>query len=529
MSNCYSKEITILYTGETHAMLYPCHCPKEPDGGIARRVTLVKELRKKYPHLLLLDSGAFFAGGLMDEYTQNTELDKARTQVSLKAMALMQYDAANIGDDEFNFGRDFLEENTVNSKVAFLSLNVKSEKFLPYIIKEIDGIKIAIMGVAPLSAIPKAGGLKFIEPKIAVKNTVAELKKKSVNLIVLLSRLGESDDLALIEEVKGIDILISGHSRNKEDISSKVGSTLILKASWQGRRLGKLSLTLGENNKIINYKAEELRLSNKISDAPEMLSILPACFSDAQCQKKGAVGTCLEPGSKDSHCQFSIPNKITLSIITPKICRACETKAMATYLERQFPGLVISYLYYPGLKADKLIKDFGINALPAYILGKEIEKESNFSNLSKNLEKLGEIYLAKKEFAGFSYFLNRKRIEGKLDLFISLFNKDTPSILEAIKSFHVEKYYPRAFWDYISCRAKNINSSWWEDCLGDLNSEKIRACARTNEAEALLKENIALNKELQVMFGPVYLLDNQEIFSTEGVPTENDLKKIFKR
>ena len=61
---CYAKEITIIYTGETHAMLYPCNCPKEPDGGVARRATLIKQLRKNYPDALLLDSGGFFAGVL---------------------------------------------------------------------------------------------------------------------------------------------------------------------------------------------------------------------------------------------------------------------------------------------------------------------------------------------------------------------------------------------------------------------------------------------------------------------------------
>jgi len=44
---CYAKEITIIYTGSTHGMVYPCSCPIEPDGGIARRATLVKQLRKE--------------------------------------------------------------------------------------------------------------------------------------------------------------------------------------------------------------------------------------------------------------------------------------------------------------------------------------------------------------------------------------------------------------------------------------------------------------------------------------------------
>lgn len=104
---CYANEVTIIYTGETHAMIYPCSCPIEPDGGVARRAALIEQLRKTNPNVLLLDSGAFFSGGLLDEYTQNTQLDSARSIISLKAMEIMKYDAAAIGDDEFNFGRHF--------------------------------------------------------------------------------------------------------------------------------------------------------------------------------------------------------------------------------------------------------------------------------------------------------------------------------------------------------------------------------------------------------------------------------------
>ncbi|MDD5730906.1 MAG: hypothetical protein PHN57_07255, partial [Candidatus Omnitrophica bacterium] len=100
----YARDITILYSGETHSMLYPCNCPFEPDGGVARRATLAKELRKQNPDSLFLDSGGFFGGGLMDEYTQNTQLDKERTLVNLKAMSLMKYDAVTLGDDELDFG-----------------------------------------------------------------------------------------------------------------------------------------------------------------------------------------------------------------------------------------------------------------------------------------------------------------------------------------------------------------------------------------------------------------------------------------
>ena len=565
VTNISAQEITILYTGETHAMLYPCNCPKELDGGIARRATLIKQLRKNNSDTLILDSGGFFSGGLQDEYTQNTALDMQRTRVNLKAMELMQYDALAIGDDEFNFGREFLQDNIMKTNLVFLSCNIsdtgrKPALFKPYIIKEVAGKKIGIIGVTSLLAMQKASGLKFIEPKIAVKQAVSELKENKTDIIILLSHLGESEDLNLIKDVEGIDILIVGHSRIKEDLSTKINHTLILRPSWQGRRLGNLTITI-KDNKITNYKIGELRLSDKITNDPDILSILPRCFSDNNCKQEGLIGICQDPGTLKSQCEFSEASKVNILIITTKLCNVCNTEGTVRYLKALFPGLVTSYLYYPESAAAKLISDFGIRALPVYLLGKEAEREKGFDKLKENLEIKGDFYMLKPQISGIAYYLERKSIKGRLDLFISLYDKNASALLDMIKEFNpivhflavekardnfeakdgnleieeylrsicVQKYYPANFWNYISCRGKFINTSWWQDCLDKLDTDKISMCARTEEGKELLRRNISLNNELQIMSGSAYLLDNQEIFGSQGVPAKEEFKKIIKR
>ena len=559
-----AKEITVLFTGDTHAMIYPCSCPLEPDGGIARRASLVKELRKQNPDTLLLDSGGFFGGGLVDEYTQNVQLDMQRTAVNVKAMELMQYNAVAIGDDGFNFGRDFLQDVILKTKVNFLSCNIEPDParplgFLPYIVKEVAGTRFGIIGVTNIISAQKSGGLKINDPVEAVKRSVEELKKKKVNIIVLLSHLGETADLSLINDVAGIDILVVAHSRNKEEPFTKAGSTLIVRPNWQGRKLGKLTFTVTDN-KIENYKVDKLRLSDKIADDPQMLSILPRCFSDNNCKKERAVGICKNPGSLSSRCEFSQAAKITLTIIVPRDCVTCRTDDITGYLKKYFPGLVISYLYYPEAKASKLLQDLDAQGLPVYLLGKEIEEDKGFSEARVNLEKKGDYYMLKPALSGVSYYLYRQKIKGRLDIFLSLYTKDAKDLLamlkeyspnvhfliveqgdnfdaangsfeteEYLRSICVQKYYPQIFWDYISCRAENINSSWWEDCLGKLDTGKIKACARCEEGKKLLRENIGLNKELQVMYGPTYLLNNQETFTFSRMPTKELLKKVIKK
>ena len=558
LSNLYAKEAVILYTGQTHAMLYPCSCPIETDGGIARRSTLIKELRKKHPGLLLLGCGNFTAGGVMDEYTQNAKLDMQRSQVNLKAMELMRYDAVSIGPDEFNFGKDFFLKNARKSNPAFLSANLDSDKVLPYVIKESGGVKIGIIGLTGLEAGQKSEGLK-VKPPAAIGELVAKLRKQGVEVVVVLSTMGEQEDLKLISQVKDIDILFTGYNPARGETRAKVDSTFIVRPVWQGRKLGKLILEV-KDGRLLNCRIEEERLSDKISDDPAIKAILPACYSDANCKKEGMVGSCRNPGELKSSCLFAKPNKVSLLIINAKDCVVCQAEPALGFLKREFPGIAPERLYFPDPASQKLVDNLDIQALPAYLLGREIEKEKNFGRIKDNLELKGEFYMLKPRISGISYFFKRPIKKGSLDLFLSLFDQEAPQLLnvmqeykpelhflavekegsfdakngaieaqEYLRSVCVQKYYPKKFWDYLFCRTKDIKSSRWEQCLGQANTSKVKTCAMGQEGVKLLKENTALNKELQIMFGPTYLLDNREIFSSRGVPGREEFKKLIKK
>ena len=554
----YAKDITIIYTGQTHAMLYACSCPVQRDGGLARRATLIKELRKTDPQLLLLDCGSFTAGGPMDEYAQNPQLDIKRTLVNFKAMELMQYDAVGISPDEFNFGKEFFLRIARIANPAFLSANLKSDKTVPYIIKDTGAVKVAIIGLTGLAANQKAGGLKINKPK-EIGQLISRLKKKGAGVIILLSTLGEKEDLKLVSEVKGIDILFIGQNPLKKESLTKVDSTFMLRPGWQGRRLGKLILEI-KDAKLINCKIEEIIVSDKIADDPDILSILPRCYSNANCKKEGFIGSCKNPGDLNAECVFTVPNKISLRVISVKDCAVCNVGPVINSLKNKFPGLTVQYLYYPDPAAQKLIKDLSVAGLPVYILGKEIEKEDNFYSIKDDFQRRGDLYLLRPQIGGLSYFLNRKKKKGSLDLFFSIFEKDTDKLLSVMEEFKpnlhflaiekgegfdakngtleveeylrsscVQKYYPQKFWDYLTCRSKNINSPYWDDCISRIDLAEIKNCAKGAQGVKLLKENISLNKELQVTRGPAYLLDNQEIFSSRGVPDKEELRKIIKK
>ena len=554
----YAKDITIIYSGQTHAMLYPCNCPIRQDGGIRRRSTLIKELRKKYPGLLLLDSGNFTAGGQMDEYSQNIHLDMLRSEVNYKALELMQYDVVGVGSDEFNFGREFFLKNAKKTKPAYLSANLDTDKVVPYIIKDCDGVKFALIGLTGTSANQKSEGLKISSPD-GISQLVTRLKNKGAQVVILLSTLGEKEDLKLIFKVKGIDIIFIGTNPQKEEVLTKVDETFLLRPSWQGRQLGKLTLKI-KDGKLIDCSIEELPLTEEINDDSDIAAILPLCYSDANCKIKALTGNCLNPGSLNATCVFTKPKNVNLTVISLKDCHACSTESVQSWLKNKFPGLSVTSLDYSLPAAQIMIKDLSISTLPAFIFERKIEQEDNFDNIKNDLQLKNNFYVLKAHASGIAYFLNQVPKPGTLDLFFSIFDKDAFLLLTTLEEFNpvlhfltvendksfdakggdseveeylrgvcVQKYFPEKFWDYLICRSKNIHSCYWEDCLVGVDALRIKSCARGPEGINLLRENISLNKQLQISSGPTYLLDNHLIFSSRGVPAKEELKKILKK
>ncbi|MCX5694070.1 MAG: hypothetical protein NT014_02870 [Candidatus Omnitrophica bacterium] len=553
-----AQEVVVVYSGQTHSMLYPCSCPIRQDGGISRRATLIKELRKQHPDLLFLDCGNFTAGGQMDEYSQNINLDMQRSQVNYKALELMHYDAVGVGPDEFNFGKDFFLKNAKKTNPAYLSANLDTDKVMPYLVKDCGGAKIAIIGLTGIFVNQKTEGLKINQPEL-VSELIARLKTEGVQVVILLSTLGEKEDLKLISKVKGIDIIFVGYKPLKEEPLTKVDSTFMLRPAWQGRQLGKVILKIVDG-KLTDCNLEELPLTDKIGDAEDISVILPLCFSDSNCKDKELTGICQNPGTLSATCSFIEPNKVNLTVISAKDCRTCNTEQALFRLKKKFPGLLVSNLDYPSAAAQAIIKDLVITTLPAFIFEKKVEEESDFDNIKDDLQLINNFYVLKPQASGLSYFLNRPPEIGNFDLFFSMFDKDVFLLLTTLKEFNpvlhflaaegdkgfeakygaaeveeslrgvcVQKYHPERFWDYLICRSKNIHSSYWEDCLGRTNTLKVKNCARGQEGINLLRENTSLNKELQVFSGPSYLVNNQEIFSSRGVPAKEELKNILKK
>lgn len=261
--------ITILYTSKMQGNIDPCGCSKNRLGQIGARASLLRFWKTNAnKHTLLVDSGDAFASERLYE-----AFNKPRRDFLLKVMNYVGYDLLNVGDTEFGFNKTVLKELRDQANFIFVSANIIDKTtgkpfFTPYVIKEIDRVKIAFLGLITTrlsSRIPHQhiDSLLFADPVATAKKYVPLAKEQS-DLIVVISHLGLSADKALAKVVPDIDIIIGGHDGKVLYDPEKIGKVLIMQAGDRGQYVGKLTLEFDGQKGISSYRNELIPVDQDI-------------------------------------------------------------------------------------------------------------------------------------------------------------------------------------------------------------------------------------------------------------------------
>ena len=219
------KQLVILHTNDTHSTIFPVS-DQLPDtvragrGGFLRRIAMLKEERQKNPDLLLFDSGDFSQGSAY--YT----MFKGDVEVGL--MNMMGYDAATIGNHEFDFGLDNMARIFRMATFPIICTNydftgTPCEGLVkPYVILKRNGVKIGVFALAPkmegLVSAKNCVGVKYLDPGQVALETATMLKKQlKCDVVVCISHLGwqsnrDQDDLYMIPRSRYIDVVLGGHT-----------------------------------------------------------------------------------------------------------------------------------------------------------------------------------------------------------------------------------------------------------------------------------------------------------------------------
>ena len=267
------KHITILHTNDTHSQIEPFdpnHHKFANKGGVARRASLVQKVRKENPNTLLLDAGDIFQGTPYFNYFGG--------EIEFKLMSLLKYDAATMGNHDFDNSIEGFHHQLPNANFDFVCANYDFKNTIlntlvkPYKIFFKDGIKIGVFGLGiELHNLVSPELFKettYLDPIEITKDITRELKEnENCDLIICLSHLGyhykntqKVSDLKLAAATKDIDLIIGGHTHTflpKPTLVKNVNNETVIvnQVGAYGVNLGRIDFYFdNQSNKEISNK-----------------------------------------------------------------------------------------------------------------------------------------------------------------------------------------------------------------------------------------------------------------------------------
>ncbi|SNZ00663.1 metallophosphatase [Flagellimonas pacifica] len=266
-----NTHITILHTNDVHSHIDPfptSHSRYANLGGVARRASLVQSIRAENPNTLLFDAGDIFQGTPYFNFYGG--------ELEFKLMSKLKYDAATIGNHDFDNGVDGLLAQVPHAKFELLSANYDFSNTVmdgfvkPYKIYMLNDIKIGVYGIGI-----KLDGLvtkrlyketKYLSPFEIALDTERVLKEEeNCDLVICLSHLGydyenpeRPSDTQLAQQTQYTSLIIGGHTHtflDKPDvrINKKGDAVLVNQVGAYGINLGRIDFYFdGKKNSKAN-------------------------------------------------------------------------------------------------------------------------------------------------------------------------------------------------------------------------------------------------------------------------------------
>jgi len=259
-------KITILHTNDVHSRIEPF--PMDGSrlqglGGVARRSTLINQIREKEKNVLLFDAGDIFQG--------TPYFNLFDGEVELTLMSKLKYDAVTFGNHEFDNGIAGLLKHFDKAKFPFLTANYDlsetalAGKTKEYEIFERDGIRIGVFGlgvnIEGLVDKNNYAGMRYLDPIAVANRIIPTLKSKhKCDIVICLSHLGYSykedkvSDLRLAAATQDIDLIIGGHTHTflekPTEVKNAAGKiTLVNQAANGGAVLGRIDFIFNPTTK----------------------------------------------------------------------------------------------------------------------------------------------------------------------------------------------------------------------------------------------------------------------------------------
>lgn len=316
-------ELTVMHTNDTHAHL----------ADVARRVTLVNQIRNEGGNNLLVDAGDVFSGDLY--------FTKWFGRADLAFMNYMGYDAMTFGNHEFDQGTAVLANFINNAKFPLVSSNIDFSKdehiaslvkspitinttaqkttanggVYPYVILDVNGVEVGVFGMTTEDTTETSSPGKnviFKNAQESAEETVKVMEQEGLKHIIALSHLGYGRDKAIAETVEGIDLIVGGHTHTKlskpEFLTDTINNTptVIVQANEWGKFLGRVDLVFDKNGVVQTGEGQTtgqlLTVDNTVTEdivAKEMLAPYNAELGELKKQVIGIASVVLDGERKN--------------------------------------------------------------------------------------------------------------------------------------------------------------------------------------------------------------------------------------
>ncbi|MET0403284.1 MAG: 5'-nucleotidase C-terminal domain-containing protein [Cystobacter sp.] len=303
------RTLRLLQTSDLHTNLFAWDYftgKADPARGLAKVATLVQRAREEHPECtLLLDTGDTLQGTPLGTYY--ALVDKTSPHPMAVAMNALRYDAMALGNHEFNYGLDTLGRFQREVDFPVLGANVRrtaddSEAFTPYLLKDVCGVKVAILGLVtpgvPTWERPEnIPGLTFADPLATARQYVPRLRAQGADVVVVAIHSGpdkqptgsasdpaswlvdyadetkwtdrgnlpgENQAVQIAQQVEGIDVMLTGHTHQpipKMLLRNTSGQeVLLIQPNRWGSHLGEVDLSLVRDGGRWKVEGKESRL-----------------------------------------------------------------------------------------------------------------------------------------------------------------------------------------------------------------------------------------------------------------------------
>lgn len=277
--NKHRAQLCVLHTNDVHSRLdpFPMDGSKyQGMGGVVAREKLIRQIREEEEQVLLLDAGDIFQGTPYFNFYKG--------EPEMKVMSMLGYEAATLGNHDFDNGIDGLMKQMEHANFPFVNCNYDFSgtpleyKVHPYTIIRKGRLKMGVFGVGiELNGLVPThlyGDVQYQHP-VAIANEVADYlkRKKRCDYVICLSHLGfeysdaKISDKIFAAETSNIDLILGGHTHtflDKPHIAknSKNQEVIVNQVGWAGIHLGRIDIYFDNKNDrdyVSNFTVVEIK------------------------------------------------------------------------------------------------------------------------------------------------------------------------------------------------------------------------------------------------------------------------------